>query len=200
MTHYDHLGQQRIDEGQSFGSGRLVYSGYGENWSACVLHLNPKAQSAPDEEFHAALWASERIEDPDHVVAWTYENLEQLRFNPEPWHCGWLVWRYRDPENFHYLILRANRAGFEYGIRHPSGKGGQVFLATSESVYFLPNTLHNVTVKSEGRRTTIHVGQYLLHDRILNVRLHNLVPPGGRVAAYSEDCHVRFDRIESWSL
>lgn len=198
MTHYDHLGQERIDEGQSFGSGRLVYSGYGENYTTSSLHLNPKAQSAPDEEFHAALWASERIEDPDHVVAWTYENLEQLRFNPEPWHCGWLVWRYRDPDNFHYLILKTN--GWEYGIRHPSGKGGQVFLSSGDTPTYAFNWHHNVTVKSEGRRTTIYVNGRIIHDRILNVRLHNLVPPGGRVGAYTEDAHVRFDRIESWSL
>ena len=198
MTHYDHLGQQPINEGGTFGSGRLVYSGYGDNYATSSLHLNPKRQAAPEEPFHAALWASDRTEDPNHVVHWEFENLEQLRTHPEPWHCAWLVWRYRDPDNFHYLILKST--GWEYGIRHPSGDGGQVFLATKETPEFGFNGKHTVTVKSEGRRTTIHANGQLIHDRILNARLHNLVPPGGRVGAYSEDAHARFERIESWSL
>lgn len=179
-----------MPEGELVGPFRTVFNGYGSVVQSLeytpLLCLSPE-MARNDNETHSALVVSEQV-GAFTDITWEVQTVAQLRVGPpNPWEVAWVVWRYQDPDNFHYIALKPN--GLEYGIRHPSGAGGQLFVKTVN--WSKPVTeRYKVTVSTRGVGIEITVNDRVIVDGRIAARLDALIPAIGKVGVYTEDAEI----------
>lgn len=136
---------------------------------------------------HSALITS-RAHWGDHVFSFSATTLEQLRLGdaPNPWEAAWVMFRFRDLENYYYFILKPN--GIELGKKH--GSDAQIFLATADAPRIVLGRADRVRIHVLGARIRIAVNGAQVIDYTDPSPL-----PAGAVGLYEEDAKVRFDSV-----
>lgn len=183
-----------MNEGDSFGSWKLRFSGYGcvglsTNEDGTAMSLQPMTATANDET-HAPLLLGPEYGDRLQLNT-RLETVQQLRQNGEPnsWEVAWLLWQYQDDEHFYYFIPKPN--GWEVGKRDPAYPGGQRFLATGTDLKFPVGRAYNVQINHKGNSFTVMV------DGVLLTTFADTERPyvSGRIALYSEDAEIRVHQV-----
>lgn len=183
-----------LTEGDSFGSWRLRFSGYGcvgltNDGSGTSMSMQPMVATANDET-HAPLLLGPEYGDRLQLNT-RMETVQQLRQNGEPnsWEVAWLLWQYQDDEHFYYFIPKPN--GWEVGKRDPAYPGGQRFLATGTDLKFPIGRAYNVQITHKGNVFSVTVDGVVLTTFADNERPY----VSGRVALYSEDAEIRVHQV-----
>jgi hypothetical protein len=150
-----------------------------------TVSLSSTIPTSPAET-HSALITTKRAWR-DQTISFTTTTLGQLRAGSAPnvWEVGWVMFRFRDLENYYYFIVKPN--GFELGKKH--GSDAQIFLATGETARLVVGRPHRVWVQVRGARIRAAVDGVEVVDF---TDPHPLLSPGS-VGLYEEDSHVRFD-------
>lgn len=185
---------QCLNEGDTLGSWRLRYSGYGcvgmsTDAQGTALTMQPMTATA-GEETHAPLLLGPEFGDHMSMTA-RFETVQQLRQNGDPnaWEVAWLLWHYQDDQHFYYFIAKPN--GWEVGKRDPAYPGGQRFLATGTAQKFPVGRAVSVQITHRGNAFSVTV------DGVLLTTFADVERPyvSGRVALYSEDAEVRVQQV-----
>lgn len=183
-----------LNEGDSFGSWKLRFSGYGcvglsTNEDGTAMSLQPMTATASDET-HAPLLLGPEYGDRLQLNT-RLETVQQLRQNGEPnsWEVAWVLWQYQDDEHFYYFIPKPN--GWEVGKRDPAYPGGQRFLATGTDLKFPVGRAYNVQITHRGNTFSVMV------DGVLLTTFADTERPyvSGRIALYSEDAEIRVHQV-----
>lgn len=156
-------------------------------FDADAVTLSSAVPTAPAET-HSALITSKRSWG-DQTISFTTTTLAQLRTGsaPNPWEVGWVMFRFRDLENYYYFILKTN--GYELGKKQ--GSDAQVFLATGDFPRLELARPHRVRVQVQGARIRVSVDGVAVLD-FTDPR--PLLAPGS-VGLYEEDAQVRFESL-----
>lgn len=183
-----------LNEGDSFGSWRLRFSGYGcvgltSDGSGTSMSLQPMVATANDET-HAPLLLGPEYGDRLQLTT-RFETVQQLRQNGEPnsWEVAWLIWQYQDDDHFYYFIPKPN--GWEVGKRDPAYPGGQRFLATGTDLKFPVGRAYNVQITHKGNVFSVMIDGALLTTFADTERPY----VSGRIALYSEDAEIRVHQV-----
>lgn len=183
-----------LNEGDSFGSWRLRFSGYGcvgltTSGDGTSMSLQPMVATANDET-HAPLLLGPEYGDRLQLTT-RLETVQQLRRNGEPnsWEVAWLLWQYQDDDHFYYFIPKPN--GWEVGKRDPAYPGGQRFLATGTDIKFPVGHAYNVQITHKGNVFSVMV------DGVTLTTFADTERPyvSGRIALYSEDAEIRVHQV-----
>ncbi|MGH3547694.1 MAG: family 16 glycoside hydrolase [Pseudonocardiaceae bacterium] len=172
-------------EGSVHGPWHAVYTGYG---SIGVRHdtivLSPAPARQPDET-HAALVAGTEVRSQTEFVV-RLRTVRQLRQPlPNPWEVGWVLWGYRDPVHFYYVVLKPN--GWEVGKADPAYPGQQRCITTGTTPYPIGQWIE-VRVQYHGANTTVWVNGAPLTTIVDTERPYT----DGAVGLYTEDAAVQF--------
>jgi hypothetical protein len=137
---------------------------------------------------HSALITTKRTWR-DQTISFTQTTLSQLRTGSAPnvWEVGWVMFRFRDLENYYYFIPKPN--GFELGKKH--GSDTQIFLATGELPRVAVGQSSKIVVKAEGARIRAWVDGV----RIVDFTDPNPLLGQGSVGLYEEDSQVQFTSV-----
>ena len=182
-----------IPEGTQYGYLRTVFNGFGYvEMRPDALHLSPQSAVGPvlnsgafGYNTHAALVSGNAaIPAGTYSLRFSVKTVAQLRaVNPASWERAWLLFDYVDPDNFSYLVLKAN--GWELGHLENAVQG---FDATGSDRYFPVGAVDKVTVVRSSERLTIVVNNVTLFDTA------NTRPAMSQVSAvYTEDAHIAVD-------
>ncbi|MEO7998538.1 MAG: hypothetical protein ABI852_13895 [Gemmatimonadaceae bacterium] len=183
-----------LNEGDSFGSWQLRFSGYGcvglrTNGDGTSMSLQPMVATT-NAETHAPLLLGPEYGDRLQLTT-RLETVQQLRQNGEPnaWEVAWLLWQYQDDEHFYYFIPKPN--GWEVGKRDPAYPGGQRFLATGTDLKFPVGRAYNVQITHRGNGFSVVV------DGVVLTTFTDTERPyvSGRIALYSEDAEIRVHQV-----
>ena len=139
-------------------------------------------------ETHSALITTKRAWG-DATISFTTTTLQQLRRGsaPNPWEVGWVLFRFRDPENYYWFMLKTN--GFELGKKQ--GSDTQIFLATGPLPALTVGRPRAVEVRAAGARIRVFVDGAKLVDY---TDTHPLLDAGS-VGLYEEDSQVLFNAL-----
>lgn len=190
----DAANEECLTEGQSLGSWRLRFSGYGcvgltAGIGGTSLTMQPMVATA-SEETHAPLLLGPLFGDR-LMLTTRLETVQQLRKNSDPnsWEVAWLLWQYQDDEHFYYFIPKPN--GWEVGKRDPSYPGGQRFLATGTERTFPVGHAYNVQITHRGNVFSVVV------DGVMLTTFEDTERPyvAGRIALYSEDAEIKVHQV-----
>jgi hypothetical protein len=152
--------------------------------NAVVLASRPPVRL--DETFSALITSRQAWRD--FALTATMRPLRQLRLNDpgNTWETGWIVFRFRDLENYYYFILKPN--GWELGKKH--GSDAQIFLATGSSPRLSIGRKARLRIAAVGSRIRV---------RVNGVRILDFTDPkplrSGSVGLYEEDARVRFGPV-----
>jgi hypothetical protein len=152
--------------------------------NAVVLASRPPVRL--DETFSALITSRQAWRD--FALTATMRPLRQLRLNDpgNAWETGWIVFRFRDLENYYYFIVKPN--GWELGKKH--GSDAQVFLATGDVPALAIGESARVGILAKGARIRIAI------DGVPVVDFVDEHPLGrGAVGLYEEDARVRFGPV-----
>jgi hypothetical protein len=139
------------------------------------------------EETHSALVTTKRAWR-DQTISFTTTTLSQLRARTAPnvWEVGWVMFRFRDLENYYYFILKPN--GYELGKKQ--GSDEQIFLVTGASPQLTLGKRNRIQIQAQGARIRVFVD---------GARIVDFTDPNplrsGSVGLYEEDARVRFDSV-----
>jgi hypothetical protein len=170
----------------------LTTSGAGEWqtwWGRAAFGTNgvtlSSAAPTASNETHSALVTTKRTWR-DQTIGFTTTTLAQLRAGtaPNPWEVGWVMFHFRDLENYYYFMVKTN--GFELGKKH--GSDTQIFLATGNLPRLALNAPRTVQVQVQGARIRVSVDGAQVVDF---TDPHPLA--AGSVGLYEEDSQVRFN-------
>ena len=145
--------------------------------------LSSRVPTAPAET-HSALITTKRTWR-DQTISFTQTTLGQLRKGSAPnvWEVGWVMFRFRDLENYYYFIPKPN--GFELGKKH--GSDAQIFLATGNAPGIAVGASTKIVIQTRGARIQAWI------DGVKVVDFTDPHPLGaGSVGLYEEDSQVRF--------
>ncbi|GAG82649.1 unnamed protein product, partial [marine sediment metagenome] len=158
------------------------------------VSLSTPPTTSINETSSALLASRKRASDFSFEV--TLRTLEQLRQgnNPNNWEVGWIFFRYTDPANFYWVLLKTN--GYELGKKQGSYDqsydtyGNQIFLVNTDEPDFPINQNYRIKVLAKGGNINVFVnGQELLNYIDSNPL------PSGSFCLYEEDSHVHFDDV-----
>lgn len=137
-------------------------------------------------ETHSALITSKQTW-LNQTISFTTTTLAQLRTGsaPNPWEVGWVMFRFRDPSNYYYFIVKPN--GFELGKKQ--GSDAQIFLATGNLPTQVIGAPQRVVVQTQGANIQISVNG----APVVNYTDRNPLLSPGSVGLYEEDSHVLFN-------
>jgi len=138
------------------------------------------------EETHSALVTTKRAWR-DQTISFTTTTLSQLRARTAPnvWEVGWVMFRFRDLENYYYFIPKTN--GFELGKKQ--GSDAQIFLATGDLPRLTVGRAYTVSVRIRGARIQASIDG----TPVLDFTDPNPLAGPGSVGLYEEDSQVRFE-------
>ncbi|GAI18004.1 unnamed protein product, partial [marine sediment metagenome] len=135
------------------------FNGSLENWNIIwgdiriengEVSLSTPPTTSINETSSALLASRKRASDFSFEV--TLRTLEQLRQgnNPNNWEVGWIFFRYTDPANFYWVLLKTN--GYELGKKQGSYDqsydtyGNQIFLVNTDEPDFPINQNYRIKV------------------------------------------------------
>jgi hypothetical protein len=173
---------------------RPLSASFGSQWKswwgniafdASGVTLSSAVPTSP-EETHSALVTTRRTWR-DQTISFTTTTRSQLRARTAPnvWEVGWLMFRFRDLENYYYFIVKTN--GFELGKKQ--GSDAQIFLATGDLPRLTVGHPHKVWVRMRGARVQASVDG----TPVLDFTDPNPLAGPGSVGLYEEDSQVRFE-------
>ena len=145
-----------------------------------------QAPSSPDETHSALLIGSQTW--GDQTISLRMNTLSQLRTGSAPnvWEVGWVMFHFRDLENYYWFILKTN--GYELGKKQ--GSDTQIFLDTGDLPAVVVGEARTVKVVVRGARIRVWV------DGVRVVDFTDANPlPAGSVGLYEEDSRVSFDSV-----
>jgi hypothetical protein len=170
--------------GLATGAWRTWWGNAGFNSTGVTL--SSTVPTSPDET-HSALITT-RQTWRDQTISTTTSTLAQLRTGSAPnvWEVGWVMFRFRDLENYYYFILKTN--GFELGKKQ--GSDTQIFLATGNlpAIEVGPTGRH-IEVRAQGPRIRVFVDG----SQLIDFTDPNPLLGAGSVGLYEEDSRARFD-------
>jgi len=115
--------------------------------------------------------------------------IKQLRYRPNPWEMGWVIWHYTDNLHFYYLMLKTN--GWELGKEDPAYRGNMRTLIKRYSPTFRTWKWYTIQVLMVGRAITVWADGKVLGK----YRDFQRTYWKGRLGLYCEDSHVEFDNV-----
>jgi hypothetical protein len=174
------------------GAPRALQVGDWQTWWGQVTRKNgaftleSRAPVSPDET-HSALVTSTSSWG-DQTFSFVTTTLEQLRIGspPNPWEVAWVMFRFRDLENYYYFILKPN--GYELGKKQ--GSDEQIFLATGTWPQLALGKRTRIQIQAQGARIRVFVGGTKIIDFTDPSPLDS-----GVVGLYEEDARVRFESV-----
>ena len=151
-----------------------------------AVTLASRRPSTPDETYSALVTSRQTWNDLD--LSFGTATIEYLRLGspPNAWEVGWVMFRFRDLENYYYFIVKPN--GYELGKKH--GSDDQIFLATGEAPTLTLGRRHAVRLVVAGPR----IRAWVDGAPVLDFTDPNPLP-GGAVGLYEEDARVTFDSV-----
>jgi hypothetical protein len=137
-------------------------------------------------ETHSALITTKKTWT-DSTISFTTTTLDQLRTGsaPNTWEVGWVMFRFRDLENYYYFIVKTN--GIELGKKQ--GSDAQIFLATGDLPALAVGRPTAVQVQVKGARIRVSVDG----TQVIDFTDPHPLAGAGSVGLYEEDSQVRFD-------
>jgi hypothetical protein len=139
-------------------------------------------------ETHSALVVTKKTWR-DATISFRTVNQKQLRLNdaPNTWECPWVMFRFKDLENYYWFMLKPN--GFELGKKQ--GSDTQHFLVTGDQPAQAVGEWKAIRLVVQGARIQAFVDGTRVFDYTDPSPLLGL----GAVGLYEEDAQVRFDSL-----
>jgi hypothetical protein len=150
-----------------------------------AIALSSHAPARPAET-HSALETT-TTSSRDYAFSFKTTTLAQLRAGSRnPWEVGWAMFRFRDPQNYYYFILKTN--GYELGKKQ--GSDAQHFLVTGDDSKLAIGRSYRIQIEVRGPRIEVFVDGRRIIDFVDPNPLRR-----GAVGVYEEDAKVRFESI-----
>jgi hypothetical protein len=139
-------------------------------------------------ETHSALVVTRKTWR-DATISFRTINQKQLRLNdaPNTWECPWVMFRFKDLENYYWFMLKPN--GFELGKKQ--GSDTQHFLVTGDQPNQAVGEWKRIRLVVQGAR----IQAFVDGTRIFDYTDPNPLLGLGSVGLYEEDAQVRFDSL-----
>jgi hypothetical protein len=155
------------------------------NFGSTTVTLASAVPTSPAET-HSALITTKKTWT-DSTISFTTTTLDQLRTGSaaNTWEVGWVMFRFRDLENYYYFIVKTN--GIELGKKQ--GSDAQIFLATGDLPALTVGRATAVQVQVKGARIRVSVGG----AQVIDFTDPHPLAGAGSVGLYEEDSQVRFD-------
>lgn len=139
-------------------------------------------------ETHSALVVTKKTWR-DASISFRTVNQKQLRLNdaPNTWECPWVMFRFKDLENYYWFMLKTN--GFELGKKQ--GSDTQHFLVTGDTPAQAVGQWRKIRIELSGAR----IQAFVDGTRVFDYTDPNPLLGSGSVGLYEEDAQVRFDSL-----
>jgi len=176
---------------ERFAKASLVASHWRQWWGTFAIdHGEAVLGSTPPTaagETHSSLLTT-RQTWADFVLDLDVSPVRQLRRNdpPNTWETGWVMFRFRDLENYYFFLLKPN--GWELGKKQ--GSDTQIFLATGGSPRLPIGSRAHLRLVVAGRHIRVSIDGTSVVDF---VDPHPL--PAGSIGLYEEDALARFGAL-----
>jgi hypothetical protein len=185
------LGMNWLD-GSAHGQWRDRWNGGGKvgielDGGSQVLGEMPMAPRWPSDTHSALVTSRKTLGDTDMTVH--VKTVKQLRYRPNTWEMGWVVWHYVDNLHFYYFMLKTN--GWELGKEDPHYKGNMRTMVKRYSPVFKVGQWYTVRVLMVGRWITVWVNG----TQLAKYKDWQWPYYGGRLGLYCEDSHAEYSDI-----